>query len=36
MGGCGEVAVRLRPTLTFGESHVAILADAIDASLKEL
>jgi len=36
MGGCGSQSVRLRPMLTFGEKHQAILLGAIDTSLGEL
>lgn len=36
IGGCGDRAVRLRPTLTFGPEHVAILADKMDTVLKEI
>jgi 4-aminobutyrate aminotransferase/(S)-3-amino-2-methylpropionate transaminase len=36
IGGCGDRAVRLRPTLTFGPEHVAILADKMDSVLKEI
>ncbi|KAL7420598.1 4-aminobutyrate transaminase [Cryptotrichosporon argae] len=36
IGGCGDRSVRLRPTLTFGETHVAILAEAMEKVLKEL
>jgi 4-aminobutyrate aminotransferase/(S)-3-amino-2-methylpropionate transaminase len=35
-GGSGSAAVRLRPMLTFGDEHVAILAETIEATFKEL
>lgn len=30
------MSVRLRPTLTFSEEHVAILAETMDKVLKEI
>lgn len=36
IGACGDRSVRLRPMLTFGEKHAAILCSVIEQSLKEL
>lgn len=36
IGGCGEVTVRLRPTLVFENSHVDVLANILEDSLKDL
>ncbi|BEJ12516.1 hypothetical protein CspHIS471_0209760 [Cutaneotrichosporon sp. HIS471] len=36
IGGCGDMSVRLRPTLTFSEPHVNILAETMDKVLKEI
>lgn len=36
MGGCGEKSVRLRPMLTFGESHMEVLVKAIEEVLREM
>ena len=33
-GGCGERAIRLRPSLTFNEKHAAILLDRLTSVLK--
>lgn len=34
IGGCGDVSVRLRPTLLFEESHADLLVDTIESVLK--
>ncbi|KAL1413286.1 4-aminobutyrate transaminase [Vanrija albida] len=36
VGGCGDRSTRLRPTLTFGDAHLAILAEAIEKTLKQI
>jgi 4-aminobutyrate aminotransferase/(S)-3-amino-2-methylpropionate transaminase len=36
IGGCGERAVRLRPMLTFGETHLAVLCGTIEEVLREM
>ncbi|SCU89310.1 LAFA_0E17216g1_1 [Lachancea sp. 'fantastica'] len=36
VGGCAELSVRLRPTLTFEEKHADIFIDALTKSLAEL
>ena len=33
-GGCGERAIRLRPSLTFNEKHAEILLDRLATVLK--
>lgn len=36
IGGCGERTVRLRPMLTFGESHVGVLCETMEKVLGEM
>ncbi|BEI81816.1 hypothetical protein CcaverHIS002_0209760 [Cutaneotrichosporon cavernicola] len=36
IGGCGDMSVRLRPTLTFSEPHVNVLVETMDKVLKEI
>lgn len=35
-GGCGEVAVRLRPALTLQQKHAAIFLDKLKQVLDEM
>ncbi|CDK29740.1 unnamed protein product [Kuraishia capsulata CBS 1993] len=36
IGGCGDVSVRLRPTLVFEEKHADVLVDIAEEALKRL
>lgn len=36
LGGCGEAAVRIRPSLTFTPQHASIMLDGLNDTLREL
>jgi 4-aminobutyrate aminotransferase/(S)-3-amino-2-methylpropionate transaminase len=36
MGPCGDLSVRLRPMLTFGDAHAEVLLEAVEKSLGEV
>ena len=36
LGGCGEAAVRIRPSLTFTPQHASIMLDGLNDTLEEI